>query len=46
MRLALAPKVVEVGEVEVAEVEVAEAVVEEDTVAAAEAVDGVLGEGT
>ena len=40
MRLALAPKVVEVEEVEVVE-----AGVEEDTVAAAEVVDGVLGKG-
>ncbi len=41
MRLALAPKVVEVEEVEVVE-----ARVDEDTVAAAEVVDGVLGKGT
>ncbi len=42
MRLALAPKVVEVEEVEVVE-----AGVEEDTVAAAaQVVDGVLGKGT
>jgi hypothetical protein len=41
MRLARAPKVVEVEEVEVVE-----ARVDEDTVAAAEVVDGVLGKVT
>jgi len=41
MRLALAPKVVEVEEVEVAE-----AGVDKDTAAAAEVVEGVLGKGT
>ena len=40
MRLALAPKVVEV-----VEVDVVAARVDEDTVAAAEVVDGVLGKG-